>query len=332
MFRNDYSCIAHPKILQALLDNAKQENIGYGVDQHTKNAEKLILDYFGVNGKVHILTGGTQTNMVVISYFLKPYQAVIACESGHINVHETGAIEASGHKVLTGKAVDGKLPASEVERIVKMHGDEHMVDPAMVYISNSTETGTVYHKDELLALREVCDKYGLLLYIDGARLACALCSKEADYDAKFFGSIADIFYIGGTKNGCLNGEAIVLKDELIADDFRYHIKNRGALNSKGFVLGIEFETLFTDDLFCEIGRHSNQMADYVVDGLKNKVEFLPSSTNQHFMILDKKVGQDIIEKFGCELWEDLGDKLVVRAVTSFATTKEQCDELIAYFN
>lgn len=332
MFRNDYSETAPKEILDAVLSLSGEQNVGYGLDKHSFHAQELIKDFFDVpKGDVHFLAGGTVTNMTVISFLLKPYEAVIACDTAHINVHETGAVEASGHKVITCPNDDGKLKAEDIEKAFILHGDEHMVKPKMVYISDATETGTIYTKAELSEIRKVCDKYGLYLFLDGARLGSALvCSK--DIDAEFIGSICDVFYAGGTKNGLLFGEAVVFNNKELSEYFRYHIKNRGAMLAKGFVVGAQFERLFTDGLFLELAKRAADKADIIRNGLKiDGIEFYGNSpTNQIFIKLKKEKAELLVEKFGCERWTDLGDEEVIRIVTSFATTEEDCLELIDY--
>lgn len=331
-FTNDYNRLTHPEILKAIIKANEEQNIGYGLDKHSKNAERLILNRFGVKeGSCYFLAGGTQSNMVVISYLLKPYEAVIACDTGHINVHETGAVEASGHKVLTYPNKDGKLTSEGVISVVNSHPDMHMVKPKMVYISNSTELGTVYSKKELTELRKVCDKYDLYLFIDGARLGTALTSKGNDVTPEFLGKVSDVFYIGGTKNGMMLGEAIVFKDKMLAKEFRYHIKNKGAMLAKGFLPAVMFERAFQDNLYFDMANNANVMAEYIVKGLKGVVEFSTKSvTNQQFIRVKKEDAKNLTKTFGLELWSDGGNKQVLRIVTDFATTKEDCLDLVNY--
>ena len=335
MFRNDYSDIAAKEVLQALLSAEGEQNLGYGEDVHTAHAKKLIAEQFGVPGvDVHFLAGGTQTNMTVISYFLRPFEGVIACDTGHINVHETAAVEGSGHKVYTCPNDDGKLRPEDVERAVKLHGDEHMVKLRMVYISDSTETGTVYTEKELLALRDVCDRYGLLLFLDGARLGVALTSKGSDVTPALIGKVCDVFYVGGTKNGALFGEAVVIKEKAAADCFRYHIKNKGAMLAKGFVTGLQFEALFTNDLYFRLAYHSNCMAERIRNGLDalSVRQIGGSTTNQIFVCLPTDHAIALMDEFGCEKWADTEDGTVVRIVTSFATEADECDALLDFLS
>lgn len=335
MFRNDYSEIAAPEVLEALKKCGLEQNVGYGLDVHSKHAAELILHSFGLaedEAEVHFLAGGTQTNAVVISYLLRPYEAVIACNSGHINVHETGAVEGSGHKIIICPSADGKLLPEAVETAVLLHTDEHMVKPKMVYISDSTETGTIYTAEELQGLRAVCDRYGLRMFMDGARLGTALTCPENDVDAALIGKLCDVFYVGGTKNGAMFGEAVVIKRSVGTEEFRYHIKNRGAMLAKGFVLGIQFEALFTDGLYFALAKNSNEKAAWIKCELqKLGIKLVGDSpTNQIFIREGRELGEALIERFGTELWENHGEELTVRIVTSFATTQEACEELIDY--
>lgn len=330
-FKNDYGVMAHRKVIEALLKCEDEVNIPYGNDIHSKNAEILIKQTFKMeDAKVFFLSGGTQANATVISYLLKPYEAVISCDTGHINVHETGAVEANGTKIITVNNVDGKLTVENIKKAIKLHTDEHMVKPKMIYISNSTEIGTIYSKKELYDLRKVCDEYNLYLFLDGARLASALTCKENDVEYEDLAKTCDVFYIGGTKNGLLSGEAVVLVNKNIQDDFRYHIKNKGAMLAKGFVLGIQFEEIFKDNLYFDLASKANEMASYIKEELTRlNVNFtIDSPTNQLFARFDKQVSNKIINKYGCELWENNMDNNVIRFVTSYKTTKQDCDELI----
>ena len=331
-FRNDYSESAHKKILEALISINNEQNVGYGLDNHSKKAEEYILNKFNCkNGEVFFLTGGTQANMVVLSFLLKPYEGVICCDTGHINVHETAAVEGSGHKVIVCNNENGKLTASNIKKTFKKYTDEHMVKPKVVYISNSTETGSIYSKNELLEIRKVCDDLGLFLFMDGARLAVALTCKENDVEPSLLGKVCDVFYVGGTKNGFLSGEAIVFNNKKLCENFRYHIKNKGAMLAKGFVVAVQFERAFKDNLYFDISKSTNETAEYIRCGLNNIVTFTSNSpTNQIFIKLDKDKADKVIKEFSCELWEDLGTEKVIRIVTSFATTKEDCDQLINY--
>ena len=253
-FRNDYSEGAHPKVLKALTDTNFEQTRGYGLDPRCQKARELIRGLCAApEADVHFLVGGTQTNLLVIEAMLKPYEAVIAAHTGHVNVHETGAIEGTGHKVIAVPSPDGKLTPAMIESVPELHSDEHQVKPAMAYVSNTTETGTVYSKAELTALRQCCDRHGLLLFLDGARLGSALACSDltlGDYAA-----LTDAFYIGGTKNGALFGEALVLPRPQA--DFRWYMKRRGAMLAKGRLLGVQFQALLENNTFldaAQIGR------------------------------------------------------------------------------
>ncbi|MGN1294959.1 MAG: threonine aldolase family protein [Bacilli bacterium] len=331
-FMNDYSEIAHPQVLQALLDLSGEQNNGYGLDKHSKNAALLIKRKFACpQADVHFLSGGTQTNMVGISYILRPYEAVLCVKTGHINVHETGAVEASGHKIFAIEGKDGKITCEMIKEALHYHHDEHMVKIGMVYISNSTECGTIYSKKELEDIYSLCQKENLYLFIDGARLASALTSLENDMSCEFLASHCDMFYIGGTKIGLTSGEALVIVNEKLQKDFRYQIKNKGAMLAKGFVLGIEFETVFKDDLYFQMGEYENKLASYLQDALvKRNIKLANiSQTNQIFVIMENDKIKKLNEMYDFEKWEDIDEnRSSIRFVISFATPKEKVDELI----
>ena len=331
-FNNDYSEGAHPRILQALTETNLEQNNGYSEDRHTAHAADLIRAEAACPGAdIHILVGGTQTNSAVIAAALRPHQAVIAATTGHINVHETGAVEASGHKVLTRPAADGKLTPALIRDILEAHTDEHMVQPKMVYISDSTEIGTLYTKAELEALSLCCRQHGLWLFLDGARLGAALTSPINDLTMADIAALTDVFYIGGTKNGALFGEALVIINDSLKMDFRYLIKQRGAMLAKGWLLGIQFEELFRGRLFYELATHANAMAAKLRDALTERgYEFAyPPQTNQLFPIFT----DEMIEKFGRDFLF-MPDKRIdeshqsVRLVTSWATTEAGVEEFI----
>ena len=330
MFRNDYSVLADKSVLAALIENYEEENVGYGLDTHSENASRLIREFFGAEkAGVFFLAGGTVANMTVLSYLLRPYEGVIACDTAHINVHETGAVEGSGHKVLTVKNVDGKLTPRGIAKIMASHADEHMVKPAVVYISFATETGSVYDKRELQDLRKTCDKYGLKLFIDGARLGVGLvCSNVSPCD---IGEVADVFYVGGTKNGAMYGEAVVFPDPSTCKDFRYHVKNRGAMLAKGFAVAIQFEALFQNGLYLRLAQKARDAAIRLKEGLeKSGYKSENSCTNQQFFRFERRLAEKIIERYGCEIWKDEGKTLLLRFVTTFSTTVSEVDELIEY--
>lgn len=328
-FKNDYSELCHPELLAALQKASNEQNIGYGLDKHSDSAKKLIKEKLESDDcDIHFVTGGTQANASVISYILRPYEAVLSCSTGHINVHETGAIEATGHKVYTVPGVDGKLTPSDIESALKYHQDEHMVKIGMVYISQSTEVGTVYSAVELQALYEVCKDNDLYFYIDGARLSSGLAASDVEFNQ--LKDLCDVMYIGGTKIGMLSGEAIVIFHNHLKPFFRYHIKNKGAMLAKGYVVGIQFEAAFENDLYFKMGQHENELARYLSDELKKlSISFLSESpTNQIFPIFSKEQVEKLQQFYAFEIWEPVEDKIAIRFVTSWATTKEVCAELI----
>lgn len=323
--RNDYSAIAHKEIIDAIVDYSNKTFVGYGLDDVSREAQEIIKKKLkNENVDIHFMTGGTISNKVVISHVLKPYEAVISADTGHINVHETGTIEQSGHKVLTVPNINGKIKADDVLTVVNTHTDEHMVKPKMVYISNPTEFGTVYKKEEIENLYKVCKENDLYLYIDGARLACALTSDCSDLLLTDLPNICDAFYIGGTKNGLMLGEAIVIMNEEMKKEFRYSIKHFGGMYSKGFVNGIQFKTLFSNDLFYRIGKSQNEKAKLLYNELVSLgVKFImPQETNQIFPVFKNELIEKLKEKFLFEIWEVREEETVIRFVTSFMTSDE----------
>jgi len=331
-FKNDYSEGCHPRILEALARTNLEQTVGYGLDGHCANAAALIREAIGCeNADIHFLVGGTQTNLTAISAFLRPHHCVLAAATGHVNVHETGAIEATGHKVVTRPTPDGKLTPALVQEMVDEHTDEHMVMPGLVYLSQSTELGTVYTKSELEAIYACCKKNALLLYVDGARLACALTSGACDVNLADLPALCDAFYIGGTKNGMLFGEALVIVNDALKADFRFFIKQRGGMLAKGRLLGIQFEELFRDDLYFQLGRHANELAQKLQAGLEAKGYPLlqRSPTNQVFPILTQEQYERLSSIALFETWSTLPDgRKAIRLVTSWATTQEAVDSFL----
>lgn len=331
-FRSDYTELADSRILEALKKYSLEQNIPYGFDYHSANASKYILNTFGSKqGKVYFLEGGTQTNLVFISYCLRHFEGVIAPDTGHINVHESAAIEGSGYKILTVPNRNGKIYPEDIVKVLKVNNDVHTVKPRMIYISNSTELGTIYNKKELEELYAFAKENKLYLFIDGARLGSALTSKENDLARTDLGRLCDAFYVGGTKNGLLFGEALVVNNPELQEDMYNHIKNKGAMLAKGYALGIQFEEAFKDGLYFDLASHANEMASLVVAGLnKLDVKMLPSPTNQIFASFSRKNAEELIEVFGLERWIDNGDDEVVRIVTSFSTKEEDVSDLLSY--
>ncbi len=329
-FSCDYTEGAHPRIMQRMLDTNMEQTEGYGTDPHCDRARDYISKLTGVpSDRIHFLVGGTQTNTTVIASALRPYEGVLAAETGHINVHETGAIESTGHKVLALPAAGGKLDAAAVEAAFVAHETdethEHMVKPALVYISQSTEIGTVYSIAEIRALRDAAHRHGAKLFIDGARLGYAMAAEGCDYDLRALADACDVFYIGGTKVGALFGEAVVICDEELNRNFRYMIKQRGGMLAKGRLLGIQFETLFEDGLYFDISRHAVAMAMRVRDAFKAAgcAFYQDSPTNQQFPLVTPELKAKLAQQFAFEHWGWKDGLEAVRFCTSWATTEQQ---------
>jgi len=325
-FRNDYSEGAHPNILKALSEANMVQEDGYGEDSHCLRAAEMIKARIGnPDADIHFVPGGTQANLIVISSILRPHESVISADSGHINGHEAGAVESTGHKINTIQSSDGKLTPDGIKKILEEHYFEHMVKPSMVYISNSTEIGTFYTRSELKAISDCCKREGLYLYADGARLGSALCAEGNDLTIEEFSSLLDVFYIGGTKNGALIGEAIVINNEKLKPCFRYAMKQRGALLAKGRILGLQFEELLKDDLLFTLASHANKMAAKLTLGIKELgYGFMAdSATNQIFPIFPNGVMEKMMESYGFYEWFKIDEgNTAVRLVTSWATGEE----------
>jgi threonine aldolase len=331
-FKNDYSEGAHPRILSALMESNMEQLEGYGEDKYTEKAVELLKEKMRREDvDIHLFPGGTQTNLTAISAFLRPHEAAIAANTGHILVHETGAIEATGHKVISIEVNDGKLNCELIKSALVAHTDEHMVKPKLVYISNPTEIGSIYTKKELEQLSRFCRDNKLFLYIDGARLGSALCSEENDIELCDLANLVDAFYIGGTKNGALMGEALVICRDSLKEDFRFHIKQKGALLAKGRLLGIQFLELFRDDLFFDLAKHANHMAKLLKDGISGAgYLFLTNSpSNQIFPILPNDIIEKLQEKYSFYVWQKVDEEnSAIRLVTSWATKEEKVLEFI----
>lgn len=337
-FDCDYMEGAHPQIMDALLRTNMEKSSGYGTDEYCASAREKILAACGLTsdeGEVYLLVGGTQTNATVIKALLRPYEGVIAATTGHVALHEAGAIEASGHKVLTISAVDGKITAEAVDDyITAFRADEawdHMVWPGMVYISQPTEYGTLYSLIELEAISNVCRKWEIPLFVDGARLGYALASPVTDVTLKDLARLCDVFYIGGTKCGAMFGEAVVMRKGLIPHFFTI-IKQQGALLAKGRMLGIQFDVLFTDDLYINIARHAVELATRMREALRAKGYeiYAESPTNQVFVALTAEQEAHLRKLVTFSEWERTADgRLVIRLATSWATRAEDVEEMIA---
>ena len=341
-FTSDYCEGCHKKILQRLITTNMEQTSGYGTDPYCAKAASPIRAQCGnQNVDVHFLVGGTQTNLTVIDAGLRPHQAVVCAQSGHIHAHETGAVEATGHKILALPSSDGKITADQVRNLVLAHradeSMEHTSQPRMVYISNPTELGTIYSKAELTELSETCRELGLFLFLDGARLGYGLMCKENDLTLADLAKLCDVFYIGGTKVGAMFGEALVISHPYLKEDFRYMIKQHGGMLAKGRLLGVQFETLFTDDLYYEISKHALGLADRLREAIAEAgFEFyVDSPTNQVFPILPdkllKKLGDKYAYTYQCRVSECMS---AIRLCTSWATKPEQvetfCTDLMAF--
>ena len=330
-FKNDYSEAAHPEVLEGLNTLGNKQLETYGEDEYSLRAAALIKAKIKApSADVHFVSGGTLANLVVISSILRPHEAVIACESGHIFVHETGAIEATGHKVCTVKGDNGKLNVDDIKAIVKLHADEHMVKPRLVFISQSTEVGSVYKKAELTAISRHCREKGLYLYLDGARLGTGINSHACDLSYADIAQLTDVFYIGGAKNGALFGEAIVICNDALKTDFRYHLKQKGALLGKGVAIGAQFHSLFKNDLYDDLAKHANNMALKLADGIKAiGYKFLcEPETNQIFPIFPVDVAEKLHEIYAFYLWQPMGNETAIRLVTSWSTPEGMVNEFI----
>lgn len=338
-FESDYTQGAVPEILDALIKTNMEQTPGYGEDKYCLSAaDKIRKELKCDSAAVHFLVGGTQTNFTFIASCLRPHEGVISASTGHINVHETGAVEATGHKILPIESFDGKIKAEDIEAMVVAHENdasfEHITKPKMVYISMPTENGTIYSKAELEAIYEVCKKKNLILYIDGARLGYAMMCKENDVAFSDLPNLCDAFYIGGTKVGALFGEALVIVNEKYKEDFRYIEKQKGAMLAKGRLLGLQFDTLFTDGLYFKASAHAMKLADRIRAALKEKGirVYYNSPTNQLFPMLTDEQMNKLKNDFSFCYWCKNGDLHVVRFCTSWATQEGDVDTLIDAIN
>lgn len=335
-FASDYMEGAHPAILEKLVATNMEQSAGYGLDEYSTSAKEKIKNACNVpNGEVFFLVGGTQTNALVIKSLLSSYEGVIAADTGHISTHEAGAIELGGHKVLTLPHTYGKISATQITDLMETYWNDenhdHIVKPGMVYISQPTEYGTLYSLEELTAIHKVCENYKLPLYIDGARLAYALGCPENDVTLEDLGRLCDAFYIGGTKCGALFGEALVFTKANTVSHFFTIIKQNGALLAKGRLLGLQFDTLFTNNLYEAIGQHGTAMARKLRIALQNKNYTLafPSPTNQIFVTLTNEAYEQLIKHCAVSFWERIDEKhVIIRLATSWATKDDDVDALI----
>lgn len=334
-FASDYIAGAHPVVLERLCETNLVNQPGYGADEYCESARDKIRKACELpEAEVEFIAGGTETNQIVISSLLHDYEGVIAAETGHVSTHEAGAIEYSGHKVITLPQKEGKINADNLKNLISgFYSDEnheHMVFPGMVYISYPTEYGTLYSKAELESIAGVCHEHGMPLYIDGARLAYGLMSKACDLTLPDIARIADAFYIGGTKAGTLLGEAVVFTKGNKPKHFMNYIKKRGSLLAKGRVLGVQFDALFTDDLYFEIGSHAIEMAEKMKEIFKKHGYefFLDSPTNQQFVVLPDEDVRRLSESVEAGFWEKTDEThTVLRFATSWSTTDEDLEAL-----
>lgn len=336
-FECDYLEGAHEKILQRLSETNYEKAPGYGNDSYCESARAKIKEACGCSGAdVYFLTGGTQTNAIVIDAMLQKYEGVVAARTGHVNVHEAGAIEYTGHKVLTVPSHEGKMRADELQDMLDGFWQdvthEHMVFPGMVYLSYPTEYGTLYTKKELTDIAQVCHRFHIPLYLDGARLGYGLMSKSADLTLPEIAEICDVFYIGGTKVGALCGEAVVFTKNNTPKHFLTMVKQHGAMLAKGRLLGIQFDTLFTDNLYFTVSAHAIEMAEKLKEGIKREgyTFYLDSPTNQQFVILTMKQIGELQKQVSFDLWDKLDEEhQVVRFATSWATKERDVEALLA---
>lgn len=336
-FECDYNTGAHPAILQRLLETNEEQTPGYGEDPYCESARKKIRALCqNETVDVHFLMGGTQTNLTVIAAVLRPWQGVLCADTGHINVHESGAIEATGHKVLPLPSRNGKISAGQVQAALEAHwkdeNHEHTVQPGMVFLAYPTENGTLYSREELTALSDVCRRFHLPLYLDGARLGYGLAANGGDLSLADLTKLCDVFYIGGTKIGALFGEAVVISSDTLKPDFRYLMKQRGGMLAKGRLLGVQFQALLKDDLYFDIGRHANDMAFRLRDGFKALgYEFpVPSPSNQQFPVMKIQTAEKLAAmgfEFQVERVID-EEHIMYRFVTSWATPESAIDDLL----
>ncbi len=330
-FKNDYAEGCHPRILKALTDSNMVQQAGYGNDDYSLEAAELIkAECKHPHAAVHFVSGGTQANLLVISALLKPYESVISADTGHIFTNEAGAIEATGHKVHGVPTEDGKLTPEKISAMIAQHQNKpHQLKQRMVYISNATELGTIYSLDELKALSDYCKRNELLLFMDGARLAQALVAKPSNVTMADVAALTDVFYLGGTKNGALLGEALIINNTDLQRDFDFNVKQKGALLAKGRLLGLQFRELLTDGLYLELAttanRHAMELKHAFVEA--GHTLLADTFTNQIFPVLPKPLIDELLKEFDFYVWRDLGDRAAIRLITSWATPQDAIKKL-----
>ena len=329
IFVNDYNDLCHEKVLEKLNIVNKKGNLGYGYDDYTKKAKELIKrDLKNENVEIEFLAGGTIANIIAVTANLFPYEGIIAANSGHINAHEAGSIEATGKKIETIYSKDGKIYADELELFLDKFSEEHTISPKIVYISQTTEMGTVYTYDEIKNIYDICLEYGVYLYIDGARMAVGLAAS--DIEVSDLVNICDMFTLGGTKNGALYGEALVIVSDELKQNVRRYMKQRGATMAKGFVLGAQFIALFEDGLYYKLGKKSYEMSRYLADRLKEvDLDFYQEpESNQIFLLLYREMIDKLLKNNLFEIMDYNDERKIIRLVTSYRTSKEEIDSLI----
>ena len=334
-FLSDYSQGAHPKVMEALQKTNLEHHNGYGLDEHCENAAKMIKELIGIDDcSVHMMVGGTPCNVTTIAAALRPYESVIALKTGHAYFHETGAVEATGHRVIAMEGVNGKITPEIIDKAWEEYEDEHTPLPKMVYISQPTECGTIYSKAEMTAIRKKCIEKDMYLYVDGARLGAALTAEENDLTIKELARLCDAFYIGGTKNGALFGEALVITEPKIDDHFRFMIKRQCSMLAKGRLIGVQFEALLDggeNSIYFEMAFHANKMAKMMHDELtKLGIEFYSTSqTNQIFPILPEKVVEELEKEVFFYRWAPGKNGMIpIRLVTAWGTEEEDIHSLV----
>ncbi len=335
LFFDDYSEGAHPEILKALAEANGGQQAGYGLDEYSKLAAQRIANALKADADVHLIMGGTQANQIGLASILRHHEGIIVADMAHINTHEAGAIETTGHKIISAPSKDGKLTPDDIERLAE-HMPDHQVKPAVVAITQPTEMGALYSKKELEAVIKVAKKHGLIVYVDGARMGVGVTAPKSEVRLEDLAPLGiDMLYLGGTKNGALCGEAMVVFNPELKKDFRYHIKQRGGLMAKGRLMGVQFARFFDEDnLWLQLGEQANNSAEKLTNGLqKLNIEFaLPPATNQLFLILENNLIEKLQKDYGFYVWEKLDDtKSVVRLVCSWATPAEMIDEFLADF-
>jgi threonine aldolase len=332
-FKNDYAVGAHPNILNKLIETNFVSQLGYGEDEYSVEAKNILKQKMGnPKAEIFFLSGGTQTNLIAISFLLRVHEAVISAKTGHISANETGAIEATGHKVITVETIDGKLNPQNISAVLDEYTMQpHVVKPKMVYISNSTEIGTVYTKNELEELSTFCKSKALLLYLDGARIGHALMAENSEITLSDISKLTDVFYIGATKNGALIGEALIFNEPSMSFEFEFSLKQKGAMLAKGRLLAIQFIELFKSNLYFDLAKHANSMAMKIADTMHNLgYQFLTTSTtNQIFPILPNEIIEELSKKYLFYVWKKIDDKQsAIRIITSWATEENQVLEFI----